>query len=158
MRVIRCTTTQLVLEQRLIGLWILGAGVAFAGLYCTLGYAAPFYLLGGLCIGAGSLLEYLTPVEICDLDKQKQSLTLIQRRWMKRRIKHYPLDDIEQIRVERHSYLGANFYAVCLHLATGQRLNLTLFPTTDRGLQAATANKIESFLGSGYNRRSYSRD
>jgi hypothetical protein len=146
MRVIRQTTTQLVLEQRLIGLWAFGALLAFVGLFLTVGYRAPLYLIGGVCIAAGSLLEYLTPVEICDLNKQNQCLKLIQRRWLQRQVREYDLKSINQVRVIRKNYLGAKFYSVRLSLITGQRLNLTLFPTTDRDAQTNTAQRIETFL------------
>lgn len=148
MRVIRQTSTQLVLEQRLLGLWFFGALLAFVGLFFTVGYRAPLYLIGGVCIAAGSLLEYLTPVEICDLNKQEHRLKLIQRRWLQRRVAEYDLDSITNVRVIRKNYLGAKFYWVCLSLVTGQRLNLTLFPTTDRNLQLNTASRIEKFINS----------
>jgi hypothetical protein len=149
MKVIRQTHTQLVLEQRLIGIWFLGAFLAFVGLMFTLGFIAPLYIVGALCIAAGSLLEILTPVEICDLDKERALITLIQRRWLRRHTQRYPLAQVQQVRVDKTNYLGANFYTVCLKLASGKALNLTLFPTTDRQKQEKTAARIQSFLAAG---------
>jgi hypothetical protein len=146
MKVIRQTHTQLVLEQRLVGVWFLGAFLAFVGLMLALGFVAPLYLLGGLCIALGGFLEILTPVEICDLDKQKSRVTLIQRRWLRRNTRHYPLAHVRQVQVAKTTYLGTSFYNVCLNLVSGESLKLTLFPTTDRQKQIKTAQRIEEFL------------
>jgi hypothetical protein len=146
MKVIRQTNTQLVLEQRLIGVWFLGAFLAFVGLMLTLGFVAPLYIVGALCIAVGSLLEILTPVEICDLDKQLHRVTLIQRRWLRRNAQRYPLEQVHRVSVDKTTHLGTPFYNVCLTLNSGESLKLTLFPTTDRQKQIKTAERIEAFL------------
>jgi hypothetical protein len=146
MKVIRQTSAQLVLEQRLIGMWLLGAFLAFVGIILTLGFTAPLYFVGALCIAAGSFTEILTPVEICNLDKHNQRLTLIRRRWLRRQIKRYPLEHIRQVNVGQTTYLGTPFYNVCFGLISGEVLTLTWFPTTDQHKQLQTAKQIEAFL------------
>uniref|UniRef100_B8HVX1 DUF304 domain-containing protein n=1 Tax=Cyanothece sp. (strain PCC 7425 / ATCC 29141) TaxID=395961 RepID=B8HVX1_CYAP4 len=147
MKIIHQTTTQLILRQPLIGVRLLGSFMALLGLFLFIGYEAPVDWLGGSCVAiAGLILS--APTETFTFDKQAQQVILQRKRGLNSRVKCFPLQQIDQIRVDQSTLGGTRFYSLNLWMASGQRLALTKFPSTDVDLACTIASRIRRFLKS----------
>jgi hypothetical protein len=146
MKVIQHTSICLILQEKRLGVWCLGIGMAFFGLLVFISYEAPVDLLGSCCIAIASLLQVFNPTEICTLDKRADQLTLEQQNWFRRRVKRHAITQISEVRVEQRTLLGTPFYQIHLILDSGTALPLTQTVSTDWKQQRATAQSIRTFL------------
>lgn len=148
MKIIRKSTTRLQLREHLIGIWMLGGFLALLGLFLFISSEPPIDFAGGGCIAIANVMILCSPVETCSFDKTCNQVTLRQQHWFSQRFHLETIDKIQEVQVEKSAIVGIKFYRVGLVLASGQRLYLTQFPTTDRAIQQQLAHQVRQFLKS----------
>jgi len=148
MKIVRKSTTQLLLREHLIGVWMLGGFLALLGLFLFISSEPPVDFVGGGCIAIANVMILYSPVETCSFDKTCNQVTMRRQRWFSQRFRSETIDTIQEVQVERTAIVGIRFYRVGLVLASGQRLYLTQFPTTDRAIQQLLAYQVRQFLES----------
>lgn len=146
MKVVQQTSTNLMLQNRPIGVWILGEIAAAIGFSFVLASAWPTYLIGGFWIAFANLTVFLSPIETSTFDKIRNRITLKQQGWLGTRITEHAIPEISDVQVEESIQVGSRFYRVSLLLISGKRLHLSQFPSTDCESQQAAANQIQAFL------------
>ncbi len=146
MKIIQETSEILVLQERLLGLGLLGLGTAATGFFIVMSFESPVDLFGGLCIAIAALVGTLSPTETCTLDKAKGVMTLRQQRWFSCRVKQHNVASIVDVIVEPYSMMGSQFFRVCLTFNSGQTVALTRSATTDMETQQELADRIRAFL------------
>lgn len=149
MKVIEHTPALLILQQRLLGIRLLGGATALLGFMIFIIFEYPFDLFGCFCIAIAALMSTLSPLEICTFDKSDNVVLLEKRRWFSSQIQRYRMTHIKSIQVEEKCWLGTYFYQVELNFASGHRSTLTQFATTDRIAQHSLAERIRDFLEIG---------
>ena len=148
MKIVQRTSTRLTLQERLLGIWLLGAFVAVIGLLVVVAFNSPFYLFGGFCIAISNLIVFLSPIETCTFDKSLKKVTMKRQRWLKSSVTNHAIEHVLSVQVEKSLLLRTQFYRVSLMLVSGQRLPLTQFPSTDWRMQQEVATHIRRFLSS----------
>ncbi|WP_299491283.1 hypothetical protein [Acaryochloris sp. IP29b_bin.137] len=146
MRVIEHTPALLILQERLLGIRLLGGATAVLGFMIFIIFEFPFDLFGCFCIAIAALMSTFSPIEVCIFDKSDQLVTLEKRRWFSCQTRRYDMTQIDMIHVEERSWLGANFYQVKLSFLSGHRSSLTQFATTDKLAQQGLAKRIRDFV------------
>lgn len=146
MRVIEHTPALLILQERLLGIRLLGSATALLGFMIFIIFEFPFDLFGCFCIAIAALISTLSPIEICIFDKPDRLVTLEKRRWFSCQTRRYDMTQIETIHVEKQSWLGTHFYQVKLSFLSGHRSSLTQFATTDQLAQQGLAERIRDFV------------
>ncbi|WP_299402052.1 hypothetical protein [Acaryochloris sp. IP29b_bin.148] len=149
MKVIEHTPVLLVLQERLLGIRMLGGATALLGFLIFIIFEFPFDLFGCCCIAIAALMSTVSPVEICSFNKHDDLVTLEKHRWFSRQIQRYTITQIEAIEVEEKSWLGTPFYQVKLNFVSGHQSTLTQFATTDKIAQHSLAARIRDFLKVG---------
>lgn len=148
MRVIEHTPALLILQERLLGIRLLGGATALLGFMIFIIFEFPFDLFGCFCIAISALMSTLSPVEICTFDKSDNLVTLEKRRWFSSQTQRYDMAQLETIHVEEQSWLGTSFYQIKLRFLSGHRSSLTQFATTDKLAQQDLAYRIRDFVES----------
>jgi hypothetical protein len=146
MQVVQQTSTNLMLQNRPVGVWILGEIAAAIGFSFVLASAWPTYLMGGFWIAFANLTVFLSPVETSTFDKVCNRFTLKQQGWRGTKVIEHAIQEIFDVRVEESVQVGSRFYRVSLVLASGKHLYLIQFPTTDFEAQQVAADCIRAFL------------
>jgi|GEM_PF-1454233 len=146
MKVIEHTPTLLILQERLLGIRLLGGATALLGFLIFIIFDFPYDLFGCVCIAIAALISTVSPVEICIFNKPDDLLILEKRRWFSRQTHRYTMTQIEMIQVEEKQWLGTKFYQVNLNFVSGQRSMLTRFASTDKIAQHSLAERIRDFL------------
>jgi hypothetical protein len=150
MKVIQQTSALLILQERLLGIRLLGVTTALFGFFIFIIFAFPFDLFGCFCIAIAAVMATLSPIETCTFNKANDLIVLEKRHWFSRRIQRHTITSIQGIQVEENYYLGTPFYQVRLKFASGYRPTLTQFATTDRIAQHSLAVRIRDFLDIGH--------
>jgi hypothetical protein len=146
MKIIQDTSNILVLQEKLLGLWLLGLGTAATGFFIVLSFESPVDLFGGVCIAISALVATLSPTETCSLNKVNGLMTLRQQNWFRHRIKQRSIQQVAEVKVETYTVMGTQFFRVNLVLTSGQVLLLSRSASTDRAMQNEIAQRIEAFL------------
>ena len=146
MKVIEHTSALLILQERLLGIRLLGGATALLGFLIFIMFEFPFDLFGGFCIAIAALISTLSPVETCTFDKSGNLVILEKRRWFSRQVQRHAIAQVATILVEENFWLGTQFYQVKLNFVSGHRSSLTQFATTDRIAQHSIAARIRDFL------------
>lgn len=149
MKVVRQTSTNLMLQNRPTGVWVLGGVAATIGLSFVLASAWPTYLIGGLWIALADLSIFLSPVETFTFDKIRKKVTLKQQGWLGTKVIEHRIQEVSEVQIEESTLLGSKFYRVNLLLVSGKYLHLIQSPSTDCQNQRALAKRIRIFLASG---------
>lgn len=146
MKIIHKTSDLLVLQEKLLGIWMLGLGTAATGFFIVMSFESPVDLFGGACIAIAALVATLSPTETCIFDKTTCLITLRRQRWFSHRVQQQNLAQIADVMVEPYTMMGTQFFRVSLVLASGQTLALTRSASTDRTAQQQLAQHIQQFL------------
>jgi hypothetical protein len=146
MKIIQRTSSTLVLQEKLLGLWLLGLGTAATGFFIVMSFEFPVDLFGGVCIAISALVTTLSPTETCIFDKKNRLIILRRQHWFSRRIQQQSTAQIAEVMVEPYSMIGTQFFRVSLVFTSGQTLALTRSATTDRAAQQNLAQQIQAFL------------
>ncbi|NJM65629.1 MAG: hypothetical protein HC851_08130 [Acaryochloris sp. RU_4_1] len=150
MKVIQHTSALLILQERLLGIRLLGGATALFGFFIFIIFAFPFDLFGCFCIAIAAVMATLSPIETCTFNKVNDLIILEKRHWFRRRVQRHRITTIQGIQVEENHWLGTPFYQVKLKFASGYRPALTQFATTDRIAQHSIAERIRDFLDIGH--------
>jgi hypothetical protein len=146
MRVLQHTPEQLIIEERLVGIWILSLGSIAAGLFMFFLFEPPVDWVGAFCIALGGIFATFTPMERLIFDKTVGCLTTQQNRLLKRQITHLAIAEINSVNVETLEVLGSRFYRINLQLVSGQTLAITQTVSTDWKQQQKIIRHIHVFL------------
>ncbi|MCM1982185.1 hypothetical protein [Lyngbya confervoides] len=146
MKVIQANTVRLVVKENLLGLRLISACTTLIGFYIFISFEPPVDLFGGLCIAIASLINVLSPNEICTFDKTLDCLTLHQIRGLKQRTKHYPISQIRELSLQKVQIFGTAFYQIQLQFTSGEVLPLTQSMTTDCKRPREALENIQKFL------------
>jgi hypothetical protein len=146
MKIIQRTSNILVLQEKLLGIWLLGLGTAATGFFIVMSFEFPVDLFGGVCIAISALVTTLSPTETCIFDKKNRRITLRRQHWLSRRLQQQSTAQIAEVIVEPYSMFGTRFFRVSLVFTSGQTLALTRSATTDRAAQQNLAQQIRAFL------------
>lgn len=149
MKVVQQTSTNLMLQNRPVGVWLLGGIAGAIGFSFVLASAWPVYLIGGPWIAVADLTVLLSPVETFTLNKIHNRVTLKQQGWLGTKVVEHAISEISEVQIEESVQVGSRFYRVSLVLTTGEHLDLVQFPSTDYRSQQALAKCIRAFLASG---------
>ncbi|MEO0376336.1 MAG: transmembrane domain-containing protein [Cyanobacteria bacterium P01_A01_bin.17] len=151
MKIIQKTSDTLVLQEKLLGIWILGLGTAATGFFIVMSFESPVDLFGGVCIAIAALVSTLSPTETCIFDKTTRLITLRRQRWFSHRIQQQNIAQIADVMVEPYTVMGTQFFRVSLVLSSGQTIALTRSASTDRAAQQHLAQHIQHFLSLNQN-------
>ena len=146
MKVIHLSSVRLVLKETLIGLRIISFFTTLTGFYIFISFEPPVDLFGGFCIAIASLINVLSPTEICTFDKTLDRITFHRLRVFTKQISHYRISAIDEIAVEQKSLWGTPFYRVKLSLNSGEKIAVTQSGSTDMQAQTKLAKEISRFI------------
>ena len=150
MKVIQHTPYLLILQERLLGIRLLGGATALLGFLVFIIFESPFDLFGCFCIVIAGLISTFSPVETCTFSKSDNLVVLEKQRWFSRQVQRHAMTQIATIQIEEQLWLGTQFYQVKLNFVSGHRSTLTQFSTTDRMAQYGIVKKIRDFLEVGH--------
>jgi hypothetical protein len=146
MKVIHHSSVRLTLRETLLGLRILSICTALTGFYIFIAFEFPVDWFGGFCIAIASFINVLSPTEICHFDKTRDRLTVHQVRWLKQRVKYYPISLIQGVQVDSWEFMGAALFQLRLYLVNGESFPLCKSLTTDGSAQQNLAKQVNYFL------------
>lgn len=146
MKIIQETSEILILQEKLLGIWLLGLGTAVTGFFIVMSFEYPVDLFGGLCIAIAALAATLSPTETCTFDKVTGLMTLRQQHWFSRRVRQQYINQITDVKVDPYTMMGTQFFRVSLVLQSGQVIALTRSATTDQETQQRLVQHIRTFL------------
>jgi hypothetical protein len=146
MKVIHLTSARLILKETLFGLRILSFFTTITGFYIFISFEPPVDLFGGMCIAIASLINVLSPTEICTFDRALDRITIHRLRGFKPKISQYRMSSVKDVAIEENHVWGTPFYRVKLSLHTGERIPITQSVSTDVTLQTKLASEISSFI------------
>ena len=146
MKVIQHTPYLLILQERLLGIRLLGGATALLGFLVFIIFESPFDLFGCFCIAIAGLISTFSPVETCTFNKSDNLVVLEKKRWFSRQIQRHTMTQITTIQIEEQQWLGTQFYQVKLDFVSGHRSTLTQFATTDRIAQHVIVKRIRDFV------------
>ncbi|AFZ15270.1 hypothetical protein Cri9333_4489 [Crinalium epipsammum PCC 9333] len=142
-----CTTPNLLkLRERPIGIWLISVFTALLGMLIFISFDSPIDYFGFLCIIFSNLMMFGSPVQTCIFNKDLNYVTLKHKGWLGTKIIAYPIDEIEEIKIQESRFVGTQFYRICLILISGKKFYLTQVPSTDWKLQKKLVQYIRQFL------------
>ncbi len=146
MKVLLHTTERLIIQERLIGIWVLSLGSISAGLFMFFLFEPPVDWVGAFCFSLGAAFATLAPTETLTFDKVGGGLTLKKKRYLGHQITYLPTSDIKTVNVEPLEFISFRFYQVSLQLISGQKLTVTRTFSTDIQQQQRIVRHIRDFL------------
>ena len=146
MKVLHHTAEQLVIQERLLGIWILSFGSISAGLFMFFLFEPPVDFVGAFCVALGGIFATLAPTETLTFDRAGGGLTLRKNRSLGQQITHLPISEIQAVNVEPLEFVNFKFYQVSLQLTSGQKLTVTRTFSTDVQQQQRIVRHIRDFL------------
>ena len=147
MRVIRHTSTELMLQERPWLGWIIASLFVLGGAYVAL--TSDEVLFGGLFVAAGcAVLLVFAKTVTCTFDRTADRFTREIRGVLGTTQLLHSLGDIAGLRVEEHrGSKGSRTYRVALVLTSGARIPLTTTYGSGKRPKEATAERVRAFLG-----------
>jgi hypothetical protein len=146
MKVLLHTTEQLIIQEQLIGIWMLSLGSISAGLFMFFLFEPPVDWVGAFCLSLGGIFATLTPTETLTFDKVGGGLTIKKGRYLGHQITYLPTSEIKTVTVEPLEVINFRFYQVNLQLISGQKLTVTRTFSTDIQQQQRIVRHIRDFL------------
>lgn len=146
MKVIHLTSVRLIVKETLFGLRILSFFTTMIGFYIFISFEPPVDLFGGFCIAIASLINVVSPTEICTFDRTLDRITIHRLRGFKQKISHYRMSAVQDVAIEENHVCGTPFYRIRLSLHSGERVPITQSVSTDMTVQKKLAQEISSFI------------
>ena len=146
MKVTRLTPVRLVLKETLLGIRILSFLTTLTGFYIFISFEPPVDLFGGLCIAIASLINAISPTEICTFDKTLDQITFHRLRGFNSSITHCRISAVRDVAVEQNNIWGTPFYRIKLALHDGEHIPVTQSISTDINIQTDLAREISGFI------------
>jgi hypothetical protein len=146
MKVLHHSSRCLVIQEKLLGIWLLSIMTGLTGVFIFFSFEPPVDWLGAFCIGLAWIFRLLTPVEVYVFDRRSQSLRVEQQNVLGNRVASYPINDCQGANIEPIDILGTRFYRVSLQMLSGQKLTVTQTLSTDWKRQQSIVRHIRGFL------------
>ncbi len=149
MRILQHNSAQLIIQERLIGIWLLSIGITLVGLFMFFLFEPPVDWIGAVCIALGGIFATLTPTETFVFDRARGHLTIHRQHLLKKQTAHYPMAAVVDVQVKNVEFLGTRFHRVVLHLEHRQWIAVTQTISTDWKQQQSVLRHIRGFLKTG---------
>lgn len=146
MKVLHHSSRCLVIQEKLLGIWLLSIVTGLTGVFIFFSFESPVDWLGAFCISLAWIFRLLTPVELYVFDRRSQSLRIEQQNVLGNKVTLYPISDCQGASVETIDILGTQFYRVNLQMFSGQKLTVTQTLSTDWKRQQNIVRHIRGFL------------
>jgi hypothetical protein len=146
MKVLQHTSARLVIQERLLGIWLLSLASILTGIFMFFLFEPPVDCVGVFCMALGGIFCALTPTETFVFDKQDGYLKVHQKRLLNQKINHHDLSDIVMVQVHTVDFWGTRFYRVSLQLTSDAEVTVTRTISTDWQQQQKMVRHIRGFL------------
>jgi hypothetical protein len=146
MKVLHHSSRRLVIQEKLLGIWLLSIMTGLTGIFMFFLFEPPVDWLGAFCIGLAWAFRLLTPVELYTFDRRSQLLRVEQQNVLVNKVTSYPITDCQGVNIETIDVLGTRFYRVRLDMLSGQKLTVTQTLSTDWKRQQRIVRHIRGFL------------